>query len=103
MSINYTEQRQHSRRVLKMPLAFLLKEKSCDIPNYFFGWTKDVSSKGVCIHAKSNHIPIVDSQITLLVTPEMHNRFSDTDISVQIKGQVAWNDSLNQSFGVRFI
>jgi len=103
MSRNHTEQRQHSRRILKMPIAFLLEETSRDLPNYFFGWTKDVSSYGVCICAKPNHIPIVESRLTLQVTSEAQNRLSNSNISVQIQGKVVWNDCVNQNFGVQFI
>lgn len=103
MSINHTEQRQHGRRKLKMPIAFLLEETRSDMPNYFFGWTKDVSSYGACICSKPNHIPIVDSQLTLQITSKEQNRPFNSDISVQIQGKVVWNDCVNQSFGVRFI
>ncbi|MDA3916907.1 MAG: PilZ domain-containing protein [Deltaproteobacteria bacterium] len=103
MPLNSTEQRQHSRRILKMPVTFFLKEKNCNMADYLFGWTKDVSADGTCIHAKLSHIPLVDSQLTLLVASEIQNRFTASDISVQIKGQVVWNDNENQNFGVRFI
>jgi len=86
-----------------MPVTFFLKEKKGSMSDYFFGWTKDVSSQGACIYAKVNHIPIVDSLMTLLVTPEVQSRFSDSDVLVKIKGKVTWNNSDTQSFGVRFI
>lgn len=103
MAFTDTEQRHQTRRSLKVPVTFFLKEKECSMSDYFFGWTKDVSSKGACIYAKLNHIPIVGSLLTLLVTPEVQNRFSDSDILVKIKGKVAWNNSDKQSFGVMFI
>ena len=86
-----------------MPVAFFLKEKNDGMSDYFLGWTKDVSSDGTCIYAKSSHIPMVDTLLTLLVTSEVQDRPSNSDISVQIKGQVVWNDNEKQSFGVRFI
>ena len=67
-----------------------------------FGCTKDVSSRGVCIYCRPNHIPMVDSLLTLLVTPEEKSRFSHTDIHIHIKGQVAWSDRDHHIFGVRF-
>lgn len=103
MDFTYTEQRHQPRRSLKMPVTFFLKGKKGSISDYFFGWTKDVSLNGACICTKPNYIPIVDSLMILLVTPEAHNRFSESDISVKIKGKVTWNNSDTQSFGVRFI
>ena len=103
MAFTYTEQRHQTRRSLKMPVTFFLKEKKGSISDYFFGWTKDVSSHGACICTKPNYIPIVDSLMTLLVTPEVQSRLSDSDILVQIKGKVTWNNSDTKCFGVRFI
>ena len=103
MPLNNTEERQQTRRSHRIPIAFFLNERKGDMTDYSFGWTKDVSPGGVCIHAKPNHIPTIDIRLTLLVASETQNRVINSDISVQIKGQVVWNDRENQNFGVRFI
>jgi len=86
-----------------MPVTFFTKEKKVDMSDYLFGCTKDVSSRGVCIYCRPNHIPMKDSLLTLLITPEEKSRLSHTDIPVHIKGQVAWIDRDQQIFGVKFI
>jgi hypothetical protein len=103
MPLIYTEKRHQTRRSLKMPVTFFLKEKKGSISDYFFGWTKDISSQGTCISAKLNSIPDISILLTLLVAPEKQNRFSDSDILVPIRGKVAWNNINTQNFGVRFI
>lgn len=99
----FNEQRHQTRRSIEMPVTFFLKEKEGSISDYFFGWTKDVSPQGACIDTRFNNIPDIGSLLTLLVAPEKQNRFSDSDVSVPIKGKVVWNNNEKQSFGVRFI
>jgi len=86
-----------------MPITFFLKEKKGNVSDYFFGNTKNVCSCGLCIHARPTQIPAVDSLVTLLVAHDEQSRFTHTDIPLQIKGQVAWRNREQQTFGVRFI
>jgi hypothetical protein len=102
MEIKNAGNRREARRLLGMPVTFFLNEKKGSMSDYLFGCTKDVSSRGVSIYCRPNHIPRVASLVTLLVTPEEKNRFSHTDIPVYIKGQVVWSDRDQQIFGIRF-
>lgn len=103
MSINYTNHRKELRRPLKMPVAFFLKEEGNDMADYSFGWTRDVSPHGVCVQSRPNCIPGIDCLVTLSVAYDMHDQISSSDIFLQMKGQVVWNNIENQSFGIKFL
>ena len=103
MTIKENDNRCETRRSIKMPVTFFLRGKKDNMSDYFFGCTKDVASCGICIYTRPNYIPIVDSLVTLLITPEEKSRFAHTDIPLQIKGQVAWRNKEQHTFGVRFI
>lgn len=101
-SLSYTEQRRYHRRYINMSLAFFLK-KNGKMASYFFGRTRDVSPHGACVYTQSNYVPTIDSQVVLRVTPGMQSRVPNSSVSIHIKGQVVWNNSHDQSFGVRFL
>ncbi len=102
MPLDYIEKRQHTRRPLKVSVAFFVSNKTLDTEHYSLGWTVDVSMHGTCIQTTPHYIPSINNLLMLQPIPEIKNEFLDSDIPVQIKGQVVWVNSKNQNFGVKF-
>ncbi len=75
-----------------MPISFLSEETKGEIADYCFGRTLDVSSCGVCVSARPDHIPDVNTRMMFLVRPERQGRQSQSDVSVTIHGKVIWKN-----------
>lgn len=94
-----TERRHFQRRELRMPVAYATEKEP--LASFFVGWTVNVHQKGACIQTKSGQLPARGSNLTLLVMSDAGDNSASSDVSVTIKGQVAWASRESREFGVQ--
>ena len=99
MPENKTDRRHFQRRELGMPVAYATDREL--LASFFVGWTVNVHQKGACIQTKSGQVPEKGSQLTLLVMSDANDNSVSSDVSVTIKGTVAWTRRASGEFGVQ--
>lgn len=101
MTVSFTEQRQYSRRPLKQAVIFYENE-DWDLNKHSLGQTHDVSTRGMCIQTRTDHMPEPGSILRFTLLLPTDPSLSSIDSAVHINARVAWINHKIRRFGVSF-